>query len=388
MSFGCGEAESYEADAKPQPLRIIKREHRTTSDFSCPANATNTYRSPFNSLASEAGGRCSISNDGRLARLTSVVSPHPPLHVPKQRRTNARRKPRRASSVLGGVTSSHPDLPSPTRAVTTGTVSNAYVQKPFLNGSSMPATASQSVDGARSRAVTAGDTGIGISNGHLLHLQPLRSSWTQPSLRQRLLSRVMSGVSGKPHISHAAMEREAVVQELHSPASCTTGPIEGAQSERPRSSTRSSIETISTLGPNLELALAAFPTPPVSAVTSPTTVSSFETSRTALRVPRKLVQPTNTTMVGAELTLLPETEQLSLDGGQTVFVAVDVAGEVNPIDGRSEAPLPSKGLDVAVVIDSTCVAWLPMLSLSTDFLSLGCSHRQLLSSRTAKLHGS
>jgi len=221
----------------------------------------------------------------RPLRITKQAN-NPPafLHVPKQRRT-------RAGSV--------PTTPMP-----------------FANDT-------------RSRAVTVGSMQSGIPNSTSQHPGTLKPSSTQPSLRQRLLFRVMSGVSSKSQVSHAAMEREMVVQQLDSNH---TGEATRDVQEvgGPRPSTASSIGTISTFGGNLELALAAFPTPPTSTVTSPTTLASFETSRTTATPARRRVQPTNNAIPGAQLNLLPEIDQLSLDDGKSVFVAVEITGIVGP----------------------------------------------------------
>ena len=385
-----------DADATPRPLRIIKRESNTISDFSFSEAATighpsNTSGEAIRQEKIDTRRRSSEVEQRPPAILakpvTSIASPHPQahtcnaLHVPKQRRTNTKR----ASSVLGSIvgnTLSHPSghirtwtsrhstsdcmeeslksdhdfhiaAPSSSRAVTTGAIDSEHFLSPFVNGPLIPAAPTPFANGTRSRAVTAGIVNSEITGSKSQHAQTLKSSWTQPSLRQRLFSRVMSGVSGKPHVSHAAMEREAVVRNLHGNAAGKAEPVKDAQVGRPRSGTASSIETMSTLGGDLELALAAFPTPPKSTVTSPTTISSFETSRTTAGSPRRLVQPANVAISGARLNLLPEIDQLSFDSGQSMFVAVEITGDAAPIDKTCDFLSHSKGLDVAVVIDGT-----------------------------------
>ena len=404
-----GEAKGFqEADATPRPLRIIKRESKIRSDMRSSPSISEEMET-MNAGPFIAKGKTSAMEQRREAppaklakRLTSIsiVSPHayahPPadtcdaLHVPKQRRANANAEantiPKRVSSVLGsigGVTSSHPNLPRSwhshgfasdcmdeslapendirtaasytARAVTTGAIGQSPSQRPFINGPPMPVAATQSFNGTTPRTATAGTRGNGFAAGNSLpYLQPMRSSCTQPSLRQRLFSRVMSGGSGKTNLSHAAaMDREPVAGELHSNAEGKEEPTQETQAKSLTPTTRSSIETMSTLGPNLEQALAAFPTPPVSAVTSPTTVSSFETSHMVPGSCRRLLQPSNVAAAGAELSLLPEVYQLSPDSGQSVFVAVEVTGCVDPIEKTCDVLSSSKGLDVAVVIDGT-----------------------------------
>ena len=401
-------AEAYEdADATPRPLRIVKRENRTMPDLMISEESMGV---PVSDMAGKVKLQASMGtreeNSGveqplpgglakqpkqpkELKQFTATVSPRPQagtcnihaLHVPKQRRTNAKIIPDRASSVLGSIGRVTSSSPGRTRAsqlhgftsglmrrgttsgsaiqfpvlesgrtVTTSAIDSQHLQRRCGNGTLLPAAASQFSHGTRPRAVTVDMVDGDVLAARSRHLPPLRSSCTQPSLRQRLLSRVMSGVSGRSHISHAATEREAVIRQLHSTTGEKTEPIKDIPGGRARSG---SIETISTLGVDLEQALAAFPTPPVSTVTSPTTISSFETSRTASGPSRKLVQPINVATAGAEVGLLSETNELSLDSGQSVFVTVEVTGTVNPTDKTCDAASHPKGLDVAVVIDGT-----------------------------------
>lgn len=219
---------------------------------------------------------------------------------------------------------------------------------------SVPAAPTPFANDTRSRAVTVGTMQSGIPNSTSQHLGTLKPSSTQPSLRQRLLSRVMSGVSSRSQVRHAATGRENGARQLYGNDTSEAGAatdVEGGGGPRP--STASSIGTASTLGCNLELALAAFPTPPTSTVTSPTTLSSFDTLRTTSTSARRLVQPTNNAIPGAQLSLLPEIDQLSLDTGKSVFVAVEIAGIVGPMDKSCDISARPKGLDVAVIIDST-----------------------------------
>lgn len=274
------------AEATPQPLRIIKCSSKTVSDFSY------------------------LSNSATSARLDSgPFAQAPPcnaLHVPKQRRTGTRR----LSSVLGSSsrsTSSH--------FTTTSSPSNSMGKPPASDNNGQ-----YLVVPSATRAFTTGAIDTGRFDSH--QSPTLRPSRTQPSLRQRLLSRVTSGSSARIHVSHAAMERDAVIRRLHGEGIGEVGPVKDAPLETPRPSTASSMETISTLGADLELALAAFPTPPKSAVTSPTTVSSFETSRTEPRPLRRLVQPSNVVIASATLRLFPELDHLSLERDRSMFVAV------------------------------------------------------------------
>ena len=107
---------------------------------------------------------------------------------------------------------------------------------------------------------------------------------------------------------------------------------------------------------DLDRALAAFPSPPKSTLTSPTTKSSFETSDITSSTARTLFEPRKVAIPCAQLNVFADTDRLSSDGGKTVSVAIEIVGGVTPIDvAAADKPLPHIGLDVAVVVDNSWV---------------------------------
>ena len=120
--------------------------------------------------------------------------------------------------------------------------------------------------------------------------------------------------------------------------------------------TSSRLDTATKFDGDLDTALAAFPSPPKSTVTSPATVSSFETSRTTSVATRTLAEPRKVAIPCAQLNVFADTDRLSSDGGQTISVAIEITGGVTPIDvAAGDKPSSHVGLDVAIVVDNSWV---------------------------------
>ena len=264
-----------EADATPRPLRIIKKE------------------------------KCyMVSSRAFLPRPASSES----LDVPKQRRAR-----------VVGSTLSHP---------------TTLHQRSELDR--------QSHDIARctARAPTYGPSteinALEHPQSHPYRLSSLQSYPTQPTLRSRLISRVMSGASSKTDTSNLALQRGSQPER--------------SQPTRSRSGTSSSKETAATVDVDLDTALAAFPTPPKSTVASPTTVSSFETSRIgSLKARSLLTEPKCVALSCAHLNVVCESDRLDPEGGKSLLVAVEIVGGTRPIeDGSTAVPPPFAALDVAI----------------------------------------
>ncbi len=175
----------------------------------------------------------------------------------------------------------------------------------------------------------------------------------QPSFRHRFISRMMSGLMSKSNSN--AMARVEEKKSLISPfdqGSADLEPVEQLDIAR-RSVSSAASDTLS--GNDLDNALAAFPSPPMSIVTPSTTVASFETSKTYHpQSDRELSQPELPKALAIELDITPEKEFLGSENETSMFVAVDVracltGGGVEHLKGRS----PDNGLDIAVIIDNS-----------------------------------
>ena len=383
-------ARDHFTDDAPRPLRIIKRGQHVPSDFSLASSSPRSIETvPHEDVTVSAqtswilhGHTGTATMAKSSSKLPSVAWPAASgewLDVPKQRRTKARLAHESALGRLDGGSSTGPGPGTTTtttsnsstnpdpgrrlhntrctvRASTTGTVqviscnpSNSTAHAPLIP-SSPPF-----VSNLRPRAFTA-TTSSGYPQNDPLRLPSQQRHRTQPSLRSRLLSRVMNGVTGKARISNTTAEPKATFRQFHSNSETEAEPCKGSQPTASRSGTSSSAETAATFDGDLDSALAAFPTPPKSAVTSPTALSSFESSRTASLINRSLVEPRNVALASAQLNVLPEINRLGSDGGRSVLVAVEILGGVTPIEDIP-SPVSSilKPLDVAIVIDNSCV---------------------------------
>lgn len=103
---------------------------------------------------------------------------------------------------------------------------------------------------------------------------------------------------------------------------------------------------------DLHGAQAAFPTPPASNPTSSTTTGSF-TSQTRPERFRDLCTPANAVLMGAELKLTPEYDQLSSGQGRGMLVSLDIKGITNSTSSAQDVWSEHTGLDAVVVIDNS-----------------------------------
>ena len=395
----------------PRPLRIIKRGQHVPFDISLASASPDSIEIvPQEGVALSAQASSMLhehtdsvvtaNSSSRLAPVAWPAGSGEWLDVPKQRRTKVRPAHESAlgrldggSSTGTGTTSTflshasttpghpHPNhanattnlnpnpnpnqYPDPgrqlhntrctVRASTTGTV-QVITSNPCNSTAHTPLIPSSPpfVSNLRPRAFTT-TTGFGYPQNNLPRLPSQPRYPTQPSLRSRLLSRVMNGVAGKARISNATAERKASNRKFHGNSETEAEPCKGSQPTGSRSGT-SSVETAATFDGDLDSALAAFPTPPKSAVTSPLTLSSFESSRTGSLINRTLVEPRNVALASAQLNVLPEIDRLGIDAGRSVLVAVEIVGGVTPIEDIL-SPVSSilRPLDVAIVIDNSCV---------------------------------
>ena len=289
-----------------------------------------------------------------------------PLAVPKQRGS-------KTGILSAGHTLSHPrhddesaknsrwspnadrPLHKPARCSVRATSTGNLMNPNRLSNSLTRARPTSVLSSPRPRALTVALFDLEHAHCHPHQLSPQHSSQSRPSLRSRLLSRVMNGVAGRSQLSHAEMGRGASAQSPHEIPDIETEPTKHSQPARSRSGTSSSFDTAVAFGGELDLALAAFPTPPKSTATSPTTTSSLEHSRTASFAARTLLEPRKAVIPCAQINVLPENDSLGSDGRRRpVLVAIEVVGSVAPVElVPSQIPLPIIGLDVAIVIDNS-----------------------------------
>lgn len=238
-----------------------------------------------------------------------------------------------------------------TRAFTTGDYKMPNLLSPVREISSSPSASSTLRTGHR-RAVTNAEAFYkDLDNFKSLSLQKLRK---QRSTKNSLMSRMMSGLTNRSHVSHIAswggIDAKQAPQRHISPASPSRKCEDMEASRQSSSSTR----TDTSCGRDLHYALSDFPTPPTSNATSLSTAGSLK-SRYSIKPKRirELCQPADAVLMGAELTLTPEYDQLSFEKERSMLVSLDIKGTTNSTSSIQDVWSQHTGLDIVVVIDNS-----------------------------------
>jgi len=374
---------SLEINLTPQPLQIYKRRHQrnlsASSEFLPMMN--DEPESSISSRQPSMQRNCTqIDLSRRKSSSCRNSTIEEPLNVRKQRRSDPvhAASGNTAAGRLSGVTLSYPPArprrrgeydvaPSMRdlnlmysankpvsrgpfthkRALTVPSTCTTGLLNPFPDRPSIPLAPTPSISSRQRRAVTLEESHHSRDPEFSLE----QAIGNQPSLKQSWVSRVMNGLTNRPKASYGAEQPGERVNPLHKALPNISYPPNQPHPVRSRSDTISSIENESILGGDLDTVIAAFPTPPSSSVTSPTTLASPETSRidwvTALR------KPDDVPVIGAELSIIPELSKLSSNGGQSMYVAIEIAGVVAPLATTYGTPLNPHRLDVAVIIDNS-----------------------------------
>lgn len=378
---------SFEKNLTPQPLQIYKRGHQRNLSASseCLPMMNNEQESSISSRQpSIQRSRTQIDLSRRKSSACRNSYNEEPLNVRKQRRSD----PVHASSgntaagTLSGVTLSYPPArprlrgeydvaPSMRdlnlmygankpisrgafthrRALTVPSTCNTRLLNPFPDRPSIPLAPKPSISSRQRRAVTSEEPHLSLAKLREPEIPLEHALGRQPSVKQSWVSRMMNGLTNRPKASYAASQPGERVYALHKALPNILYPSNQLHPVRSRSDTISSIENESILGGDLDTVIAAFPTPPSSSVTSPTTLASPEISQidwvTALR------KPEDVPVIGAELSIIPELSKLRSDDGQSMYVAIEIIGVVAPLATTYGMPLSSQRLDVAVIIDNS-----------------------------------
>ena len=165
--------------------------------------------------------------------------------------------------------------------------------------------------------------------------------YRQPSFKHRLLNRVMSGLTAITQMN-GIDEDCGLTEHKLSPtkAGCNTS----------RSSTTSSSSGTYYLK-DLDVALAAFPTPPTSNVTSPATDRSLESIELQPQTYRDLCMPRPDVALAAELRIIPYRDHHKSD--RSTLVAIEISTTINRGSLDDNPQVQRNAVDVAVVIDNS-----------------------------------
>ena len=376
-------------DLTPKPLRILKREQTRTSTVDTINSSLSIHKSQTqgNLQALAPSKKCitrvnSTQLDLSLQDLAAPTSQwarrNTFLHVHKQRQSEpidantaaliATYKepiglslPARSRgscptmSQLGNSSDASKAItvarPASIRAFTTGTYRRQIPLSPVHEVSASPSASSAALRTGQRRAVTNVETfykdlDIFDSVSH-------RKIRKQSSTKNSLMSRVMNGLTSRNHISHAASR--GGYDATRAPPNSLPAALPRTREDRHAfRQSDSSTETDNYCGRNLQNARAPYPTPPTSSATSSTTTESIDSRRsTKLRRLRELCRPADVVLMGADLTLTPEYNELSSEKGRSMWVSLDIKGSTNSTTTVQDVWSQHTGLDVVVVIDNS-----------------------------------
>lgn len=170
------------------------------------------------------------------------------------------------------------------------------------------------------------------------------------SLKQRVISRVVSSVTGRK----LSQPQEPATVEAQSGIRTS---IDQAYDQRDsREDSRESFcssFTGSCVGNELTNALAAFPTPPTPTLTPPTsTDGSFNSAVSHQRTPTDLCTPADVTALAAELILTPEFDYAHFETCDSMFVSIDVKATIPSLDSVRHDTAANNKLNVVIVVDN------------------------------------
>ena len=116
----------------------------------------------------------------------------------------------------------------------------------------------------------------------------------------------------------------------------------------------SSVETDMSFECNPQHARVAYSTPPTSRATSSTTAESVDSHHSTMPQRfRELCQPADAVVMGAELTLTPEYDELRTGKEQSMWVSLDIRGTANSPPSVQDVWSQHTGLDIVVIIDNS-----------------------------------
>ena len=201
----------------------------------------------------------------------------------------------------------------------------------------------------RRRVVTTNDAPHRISEcGKFDQVHVIRK---QRSFKERLMTRMVGNSAPRAH-NYQLVGKERC-QTMQVPPQHVK-PLESQPCRNPSIAKRSiSVKTETASDSECDNALSAFPTPPRSYYTAPTSAGSRRSSRPSSERYRNLRKPEHAATMGAQLTLTSEYDVLDFDNGKTMLVAIDVQAVLNTTISGQNLWAQHTGLDVVVIIDNS-----------------------------------
>lgn len=269
---------------------------------------------------------------------------------------------------------------APLRSITTGSIVPTGLLSPFTEGPLIPLAPTPIATKYRRRAATAQGPMPSLTAYQQVDQSTNQDLKRQSSLKKRLLSRMMGGLSSKQPGSHSTRDRHGSVQERYegitrdnsvtstressdgttedysdgstrrSSGGITQESSDGVMSSR-HASMASSFDGPSIWGSELVHNLAAFPAPPT--LTSPPTFTSMGTMLDGVEISEYSSPSSYIAIPGVEINAVSEISSLNYEDGKSIFVAVELMGNLNQPDDGWNGTAFHHGLEVAVVIDNS-----------------------------------
>lgn len=283
----------------------------------------------------------------------------------------------------------------PQRALSTGSRRFSQLLSPFIDGPIIPIAPTPILTQPRPRAATISD----ISRSEDLNQNSIQGLKRRSSIRERLMSRVRSGITSKPNSIKKASDYnrsarksdDGSTQDLrheitrHQSDEATP---HGGETRRDHSNVKSTVsiaDTISSVnttllfGSELDHVLTEFPSPPKTGETTvaltppPKTATASTASKISSNTKTKLsalVSPPSVlkmarkpekgllgargyiSMNSAEVNAVSEIDSLDSANGKSFFVAIEIKGTFGQREDWSDVS-QYNGLEVAVIIDNS-----------------------------------
>ena len=351
-------------EVTPKPLRTAKRGNLRLSDpvaiNSLPC-ISQDFTSPT-SHSSDSSTSLYVRKQRRSGSSYSSVANAAPDDPdgPSLVRADEGTREYLASIKVGGESGSIPDeskvsittRPAPTRAFATGVFDKTNFLSPINDEPLISPTPLVAFNGRQRAVTTNAGSHYPTEAGQSARRHVLRR---QPSFKQRLMT-VMGGLTHRAHDGHAT---DATGKER--PQSTQLLPQDPqAPERRPRHQDPEHVRRILSSGTDacsgseLDGALSAFPTPPKSNYTSPTTPTSRQSSTPPSSRFRNLRRPEVAAIMTPQLEVTSEYEEMSAKNGKTMMVAIDIEGTLNTTTTSGQSLWNREvGLDVVVIIDNS-----------------------------------
>ncbi|KAI9808345.1 MAG: hypothetical protein M1827_007494 [Pycnora praestabilis] len=176
----------------------------------------------------------------------------------------------------------------------------------------------------------------------------------QPSLKKRVLDRLLNNSSSEPEHTEGSLARRLSLKLRGNKSISGSTKLSDVEL-----SPVSDHNEISTVKSTYDSTLAAFPAPPRpelhdSALNSPVgaeSVCSWESLS-----PRVTASPEDANIVGVELKITPEYESIDIHARQNIWVTVEVEAVIQNSDDPFQPLTPDSDLNVAIVVDDSAFA--------------------------------